>query len=228
MSKTISQYAFIFDLDGVLINNEPLWEKAKKEMFTELFGLSIYTKLGSTVGVNITAIHERAVKLGTKVSLEQLYDAFTQHAAPIYSKTPITDGISELGQKLIQYNYAIGIVSSSPRDWIDLVIDRLIFKKSIAVIFSLDKHPELKQKPAPDGYVEAIKQLGATPSTTFILEDSNTGITSAKAAGAYVIGLRQNLVEGYLQKGADVSVNKVEDVYEIVKNFTQRNHSYNI
>ena len=209
--------AFIFDLDGVLINNEPIWEVKKEIIYKELFGEKIYQELGSTIGLNIPAVYQKAIGLGAAVTEKKVYDAFYRNADPIYQNTPITTGINTLGEILIQKNFAIGLVSASPREWIQMVIDRLSFKEALSVIISLEERKDLEHKPSPAGYLEAIKELDSTPELTMILEDSNTGITAAKAAGAYVIGLRQNLVTGYQQVGADIFANTVEDVISLVK-----------
>jgi HAD superfamily hydrolase (TIGR01509 family) len=208
--------AFIFDLDGVLINNESIWEIEKRTMYRELFGEKIYQELGSTVGLNIPAVYQKAVDLGADVTKKEVYDAFYRKADPIYTNTPITAGINKLGEALVQKHFAIGIVSASPREWMQMVIDRLAFKNAISVIISLEERKDLPHKPSPAGYLEAIKKLGSKPELTLILEDSNTGILAAKASGAYAIGLRQNLVEGYNQEGADMYANSIEDVIKFV------------
>jgi beta-phosphoglucomutase-like phosphatase (HAD superfamily) len=215
--------AFIFDLDGVLINNEPQWEIAKKEMFIKLFGQEIHSHLGSTIGLNIASIHQKAVSLGAAIPLETLVKEFDKYAYKIYSSTPIADGVEQLGKILIKNNYIIGVISASPKDWMDLVLDRISFRDNIKVIISLHDRTDLEHKPEPDGYLTAIKELNSTPSKTLVLEDSNAGIQSGKSAGAYVIGLRQNLVGGYIQKGADIYVNKIEDVIKIVQFSAHKN-----
>lgn len=211
--------AFIFDLDGVLINNEPQWEIAKKEIFTKLFGKDIYLKLGSTVGLSMPAIHQKAVSFGATISLKTLIDEFYKYADKIYSATPITDGVEKLAKILIRNNFAIGVLSASPKEWMILVINRLSFKDNIGVIISLQDRTDLAHKPEPDGYLEVIKELNAVSSKTILLEDSNAGIQSGKRAGAFVIGLKQNLVNGYIQNNADVYVDRVEDVIKIVQDF---------
>lgn len=210
--------AFIFDLDGVLINNEPQWEKIKKDMYRELFGMKIYKQMGTTVGLDMHAIYKRAFDLGAQVSEKQLLDSFDNYAHSIYTNTPITEGIEELGEVLLKNNYKIGIVWASPLAWMNLVIDRLSFKGDIMKILSLEERSDLGHKPAPDGYREAINELKSIPLLTMILEDSNAGIESAKRSGAYVIGLKQNLVPGYEQKNADVYVENVTDITPLITN----------
>lgn len=211
--------AFIFDLDGVIIDDESIWEEAKKKIYLSLFGQEIYHKMGSTIGINIDGIYERAVQYGSTVPKEKLIDAFYKGASVIYHTAPILPGIEELAETLKEYNYTLGIVSASPREWIDIVVERIHFTEYLSLTLSLFDRPDLLHKPAPDGYIEAIRELGSHPQSTIVLEDSNAGIAAAKAAGAYTIGLKQFLVEGYKQTGADVYAENIEDIIKIVQHF---------
>lgn len=211
--------AFLFDLDGVIIDDESTWEKAKEKMYVELFGKEIVAKMGSTIGLNINAIYELASKYGSTTPKERVVNAFYHYGDEIYQTAPITDGLEELVQIIKQNDFLIGIVSASPKRWIDIVIDRLSFKNDISLVFSIYDRSDLRHKPEPDGYLEAMKQIGSTSETTIALEDSNAGIASAKAAGIYTIGLKQNLVAGYEQNGADIYAENISDVINIVKNF---------
>lgn len=209
--------AFIFDLDGVIINTEPKWESAKKEFFTKLLGEDIYKKLGTTVGISIENSYKKAVELGASVTNEEFREKFFSYAPEIYRESPITKGLDDLERTLSDLGYAIGVVSASPRSWVDLALKRLSFKDRIKVVLSLDEREDLPHKPEPDGYLEAMRMLGAEPGETIILEDSETGIKSAKATGAFVIGLRENLVPGQTQSGAHAYADDVKDVIKIVQ-----------
>ena len=81
---------------------------------------------------------------------------------------------------------------------------------------SVFEHPELRPKPAPDGYLDACKNLEAKPENTIVLEDSNPGIAAAGAAGCYVIGFRAHAPEGFPQTGADAYADTMEDVIKLV------------
>jgi mannitol-1-/sugar-/sorbitol-6-/2-deoxyglucose-6-phosphatase len=209
--------AFIFDMDGVLINDESIWENKKQAMYGELFGPEIHEKLGSTLGINMDSVYERALNTGTKVDKAKFIEEFHKLAGDIYSTTPIPQGTKELAEALLQLGYHIGIVSASPLSWITTVTKRLTFEDNIELIISLHERPDLKHKPEPDGYTEAMRALDATPDDTIILEDSNSGIESARTSGAYTIGLKQNLVDGYVQEGADAYAETMMDVIELVK-----------
>lgn len=213
------QKAFIFDLDGVLINSEVIWEQHKKKLYAELLGDDVSQKLGSTLGVNMDTIYERAVANGAVVSKQKLLDAFFDIAKTVYKEAPLTNNLDELDEYLFANKFNVGIVSASPSEWINAVLERLSFKSHIRTIISLYETQHLRHKPHPDGYVQAMEELEATPSTTAILEDSNGGIESAKASGAFTIGFQENLVEGYEQSGADAYAKDVSDVIKLLQEF---------
>ena len=204
--------AFIFDLDGVIIDDESIWEEVKKELYQEVLGKEIYAKLGPTIGLNMNQIYERALQSGSTISKQTLFDAFYKVASKIYQTAPITPGLEELVNNLTSKGYLLGIVSSSPKAWIDTVLKRLPYREQFKLVLSIIDRPELQPKPAPDSFIEAMHTLDVLPESTFILEDSNPGIAAAKAAGAYTIGLRQNLVEGHEQEGADSYADTLDEV----------------
>lgn len=208
--------AFIFDLDGVIINDEPMWQIAKKEIFIRLFGEEIYKKLGNTVGLNRTIIHEKAVAMGSTATIEELFSAFEEKAHGIYQNAPLTPGLKRLSDILVHLRYRIGVVSASPKNWVDTVLERITFKESVEVVVSLSERKDLAHKPSPDGYHEAMRLLQVASFDTVVLEDSNAGIESAKKAGAYVIGLTQNLVDGYRQTGADAYAQNLDEVIHLL------------
>lgn len=209
--------AFLFDLDGVLVNSEPLWEANKQEVYSRLFGKEIQEKLGSTLGLNMDGIYERAVAAGANVPREQLAQEFYDLADDVYTTAQIPAGAHDLAETLLALGYRIGIVSASPLSWITTVTKRLPFEDKIELIISLHERDDLQHKPEPDGYLEAMKALETSPENTIVLEDSNLGIKSAKASGAYTIGLTQNLIKGYAQEGADAYAKTMADVTKLVK-----------
>lgn len=213
------QKAFLFDLDGVLINNELVWEKHKKVLYEKYFGAEVTKKLGSTLGVNMDKIFELAVALGATVDKKVLFDAFFETASSVYVESPLTKNLDLIFSYLKMHNYRIGIVSASPIEWINIVLARLKNKKDIEIIISLHEYSDLRHKPHPDGYNYAMKQLGVDPSNTFVLEDSNSGIESAKASSAFTIGFQENLVEGYKQSGANAYAKDISEVIKLLMKF---------
>ncbi len=211
--------AFIFDMDGVLVASEHLWHQYLEEVWPELVGQEVAAVFRVPVGQTPLSIHAEAVKHGSTVSQEVFLKKFDEIAARVYKESLYTHGVEELGEFLLKKNYKMGVVSSSPRAWMDVVLKGLSFGDKIEAVISINDNPELKPKPHPGSYIEAIDQLKAASETTIVLEDSNSGIQAAKAAGVYTIGLTTNLLPEYTQHGADIYANTINDIMRIVEEF---------
>jgi beta-phosphoglucomutase-like phosphatase (HAD superfamily) len=213
--------AFIFDFDGILVDSEPIWNIENEAVFMQLYGSAIYKKMAPLVGLSLDAIHQKALNAGSFISKAEFLKVCLERAPEVYRNARLTPGLDELKDELNKDGFHLGIVSASPTEWIDIVLKRLNWDPAeFKIILSLQDRPDIAHKPSPDGYLYAMKELGASPKTTLILEDSNPGIQSAKASGATVIGFRANLVKGYIQKGADKYAESTEEVISIVKNFS--------
>ena len=209
--------AFLFDMDGVLINTERLWEKYGDKALLQLFGKEILEKIGCMIGMSINAVYEKAVSYGATIDYQEYLRLYNEKAAFIYSKASVTEGVERLAKELISLDFKLGLVSSSPKEWIDYLLPKLSFRDKLEVIIALNDRPDLKSKPEPDGYLEALTILKADPELSIILEDSNLGIQAAKASGAYVIGFKGNLLQGYVQQGADICAETMDEVIELVR-----------
>ncbi len=206
--------AFIFDMDGVIINSEPVWERYEQKFLPKLLGKDIYLKIKDQIlGNSVSAIYTAASEYGLKITKKEFERIFDQYAKLVYKEAKITDWIPELFNKLISMNFKLGLVSSSRQNWIDLVIKKLNGKKLFQFVMSLDGDT-VKPKPYPDGYLKAITKLNSKPSLAIIIEDSQRGIQAAKSSGAFVICLKENLPENYLPKGADIYVNSIKELYD--------------
>lgn len=208
--------AFLFDMDGVLINSEQTWQKHGMDFVEELYGKGVLEKMGDLVGASLDHEYAIAKMHGFTMSLDEYYQRYDAHAAKMYALSHITDGLSELVGLLRENGFQTGIVSSSRRPWIETVLDQIGDRSLFDYTLSLNE-VGLPSKPASDGYLRAMQDLGTEPSSTIILEDSNNGILSGKASGAFVIGFTPNLMEGYVQSApADAVANSFAEVMEIV------------
>lgn len=206
-------------MDGVLINSEPVWDQLERVQLPKIFGQDVFTRMGSLIGVGVTDVIERARSLGAVFEPIEYLKVADEMAQEVYARAPITKNVDILAQKLLDAGFRLGLVTQSPQKWLDQVLPRLPFKDKLEVVISLYEHPELKRKPNPDGYVSAISILAADSACSVILEDSNFGIQAAKAAGAYTIGYRGNLLPGYQQTGADAYADTMDDVIKLVESF---------
>lgn len=206
--------AFIFDMDGVIVDSEAIWEEYESIFLSQLFGEKIYDTIRNDVlGNAISVIHKVALEHGSTIDKQFFLDKYDEYAEKVYQKAVITSGMTELIDILIHLQYKLAIVSASPLNWIQIVLKKLNKGRVFDCIISLNDHPTLRPKPLPDGYIEAIKLLGSTANSTIIMEDSNRGLQSAKASGAYTIGLKENLPKSYHQEQADMNIDKLIDLH---------------
>lgn len=208
--------AFIFDMDGVLINSESAWIPFQDKFSTALFGPEIYKKIGSTVGLSIDTIYEIAQKHGFNLPKADYYKIYDEQAGIIYSKAAPMMNVEVLLDFLKKNGFKIGLVSSSRQVWIDIVLDKLNIAAFFDVIISLNNHPDLKPKPHSDGYRFAMSKMNVQAHKTIILEDSNVGIQSALDSGAHTIAYKEFLVPGYKQSVAHSQASNVQDVITII------------
>lgn len=204
--------AIIFDMDGVVIRSEQLWNEREPAYLRSILGQSIADQIiGKTRGLAESQIFELAKKLGHTGTKQDFYDGYDVLAQRIYREGPITPGIDDLIGLLASTGVHVGLVSLSPRNWIQIVVDRLTHGKGFRFIESVNDHPELKPKPAPDGYIAAMKALSASTGETLIIEDSQTGINSAIASGAHVCGFALH-IETDLPYGAEVYAHTMDEL----------------
>lgn len=182
MAKTI-----LFDMDGVIAHSEALWNEREPAYLMNILSASAADQiLGNTRGLSESLIYAWAKKLGYTGTRKAFYDGYDVLAQRIYATCPITVGMDELLGELKSTGVPVGLVSSSPMDWIRIVLGRLNNGDVFRFVESVNAHPELRPKPAPDGYIAAMRALNALPNETLIIEDSQTGINAGIASGASV------------------------------------------
>lgn len=211
--------AFIFDMDGVIIDTEAEWKKFDAPYFSRILSEDILEKIGDITGLSIKAVSEKAAVLGATIDEKRYIQDSNETAAYIYGSAVITEGLSELTDILLARDFRLGLVSASPEASIDIVLARLPFRDKLNIVLSVNDHPSLRQKPHPDAYIETLKELGVEAEKSIILEDSNPGIAAAKGSGAYTIGFKSNLPHGYEQTGADAYADTMDDVIKLVESF---------
>lgn len=191
----MSKKAFIFDMDGVIIDSEPIHIKAKLATIAE-FGFQETEKdidMAYYMGRNSLAFYEDLLKQHPEVKLEPVTMAKRKHE--IYKAMLAEDpsikaikGFPELLARLKAKGYILGIGSSSGLEMINLVIDRFGIRDYFTKITSGEEVPQTKPDPAI--YLLAAERLGVAPEDCTVVEDANAGVQAAKAAGMYCIAYR--------------------------------------
>lgn len=182
--------AVIFDMDGLLIDSEPLWREAEIAIF-ESVGLRLTEELcRETTGMRVDEVvrywNNRFPWRGPGCELvtEQLLDA-AQHL--IIEKGSLMEGAREVVAELHSQNTKLAIASSSPMRLIRAVVEKFAIGGYFSVLHSAEH--ETVGKPDPAVYRTTMSLLGADPDQCLAFEDSLSGVRAAKAAGAMVIAV---------------------------------------
>jgi HAD superfamily hydrolase (TIGR01509 family) len=180
--------AVLFDLDGVLIDSEPTWERIRRD-FAEKRGGAWTGELqrrmmGARTREWSAALSEAS---GGTVSPETASEVVIAELASAYRREPRAIPGAAEAVRALAGEYRLGLVSGSPQVLIVLVLRLLGLSDCFAIAMSADD--VARGKPEPDPYIELALRLGHKPEECAAVEDSANGIKSAAAAGAHVIAI---------------------------------------
>jgi HAD superfamily hydrolase (TIGR01509 family) len=180
--------AVVFDLDGVLIQTEELWDEVRERMARDAGGRYGPEEQRAMMGMSSPEwsryMHEH---VGLPGSPDEIAAEVVRRMAERYrEQLPLIDGAVEAVERLAA-EFTLGVASSSNRPLIDLVLELSGLSPRFRATVSSEEVP--RGKPAPDVYLEACRRLGVEPDRAAAIEDSHAGIGSAKAAGLRVIAI---------------------------------------
>ena len=180
--------AVFFDMDGLMVDSEPEWFQSEVEV-TSPFG---YTWLEvdqiACLGGPLSKVGQYMFdKCGRQRSPEYFTQALIDtQVARMRGNTPTMPGAMELVRELQSHGIKTALVSASPRNIVDAVLDNVghdLFP------FSISADDVKKTKPDPEGYLKAASMSGSEIINCLVFEDSLTGMNAAIASGAYLIGV---------------------------------------
>ena len=180
----------IFDLDGVIIDSEPIYFSIEKEMFKELKIPVSFEEHCGYVGTSSRNMWEAIVekyKLPCKaeVLVKRESDAYLDHLLSQNNLSPIY-GVVELIKDFHKENFKILLASSSHMKVIDIVINK--FHLSEYFIGKISGTDLKFSKPHPEIFLRAAKLANCKPEECAVIEDSENGVSAAKAANMKCIG----------------------------------------
>jgi HAD superfamily hydrolase (TIGR01509 family) len=180
--------AVVFDLDGVLIDSEAVWDAARREVAESHGGRWSEEVQREMMGMSSTEwssyMHDR---LGVQLPPQEISARVVSRLEQLYRKRlPLLDGARETVIALARV-WRLALASSANRPIIELVLDLAGLTQEFAVTVSSEE--VARGKPAPDVYLEAARRLEVAPSGCVAVEDSSNGIRSAAAAGMRVIAV---------------------------------------
>ena len=180
--------AVVFDLDGVIVDSEHVWDDVRQELAEERGGTWHNQASRDMMGMSspewsrymhdVIGLSEPPAEINAEVvrRLEALYR----------EEIPLLPGAVEAVKSLAS-RWPLGLASSSNRELIDLVLETSELDRYFKATVSSEEVP--RGKPAPDVYLEAARRLAADPTRCAAVEDSENGIRSAKSAGMRVVAI---------------------------------------
>jgi HAD superfamily hydrolase (TIGR01509 family) len=176
----------VFDLDGLLLDSEQVWDAAREELAEERGGrwhpraqrdmMGMSSPEWSRYMHDVIGVPEPPEEINAEV-LHRLERRYRE-------RLPVIPGAREAVERLAK-RWPLALASSSNRELIDLALHLMGVADRFQATVSSEE--VTRGKPAPDVYLEAARRLGVDPTRTAAIEDSHNGIRAAKAAGMRVI-----------------------------------------
>ncbi len=180
--------AVVFDLDGVLLDSEQLWDGVREQLAHERGGRWHERAQADMMGMSSPEwsryMHD---VIGLAEPPEEINAEVVRRLQARYrERLPLIDGARDAVERLAA-GWPLGVASSSNRELIELVLERAGLAELFRATVSSEEVD--RGKPAPDVYIEAARRLDVAPQRCAAIEDSRNGIRSARAAGMRVIAI---------------------------------------
>ncbi len=180
--------AVVFDLDGVLIDSEPVWERVRRALVAERGGHWAPDAQRKLMGMSTPEwARYLSEELGVGLPPDEVAALVTERMAASYrERLPLLPDAVEAVRRLAT-RWPLGLASSAPAVLIGIVLQSAGLRPYFAVAMSTEQVPH--GKPAPDIYLAVAARLGYPPPDCAAIEDSSNGIRSAAAAGLRVLAI---------------------------------------
>jgi len=184
----VSIEAVVFDLDGVILESEEIWDDVRESYVRDRGGRYDAEAQRAMMGMSSTEwsnfIHE---ELGVEAAPAEINaDVVELMIARYREHLPLIPGAREAVERMARV-FPLAIASSSNRPLIAVALELAELTELFRATVSSEE--VARGKPAPDVYVEAARRLGVEPERSAAIEDSHSGIASAQAAGMTVVAI---------------------------------------
>lgn len=212
--------AVVFDLDGVLVQSEEIWDAARRALAADA---GVPWPSGATEAMMGMSSSEWSRYLRDEVGVprkpeEINADVLARVRARYGRAVPWIPGAREAVAR-IGARWPLALATSSNREIVDLVVEHGDLAATIGVTVSSEE--VAAGKPAPDVYLEATRRLGVDPSRAAAVEDSTNGLLSAAAAGLRVVAI-PNDAHPPARRGLDVADVVLETIAQLTPATVER------
>ena len=214
--------AVIFDMDGVIVDSEPLHNKAYQRMFLD-FNLDVSARLyESFTGQATQAICQRLCdEFNLKHGADDLVSKKRHHLNNLFEETQdfeLIPGVLDLIEDYHKAGLTLILGSSASMQNINRIFKRFDIDKYFKAKFS---GADLKaSKPNPEIFIKAAAASGFLKENCFVIEDSTNGILAAKAAGLFCVGFESPNSKNQDYSKADLNITSLKEIhYSKIKTF---------
>ncbi|MFC4439656.1 MULTISPECIES: HAD family hydrolase [Natrialbaceae] len=214
--------AVLFDMDGVLVNSEDYWVEFQREEILPAAVPDEDVDVAEVTGMNYREIYDYLdEEYGTAISREEHVDKFADAAETLYTeRVELLDGTHDLLAELDDRDVSTAVVSSSPHDWIGMVLERFDLEDGFDRVISAEEI-DASSKPEPDVFEYAADELDVPTEGCVVVEDSENGIKAADRAETLVVAYRIDAHDGIDYSPADEVVDSPDGVRETVLEFVE-------
>lgn len=186
MTQPIPQ-AIFFDMDGLLVDTEPYWLATEEELMAE-FGVNWRTEDQLyCLGGPMKKVGDYMAELANGAQTSDWFvNELIDRMAAKFNKISLMPGIEALLGEVQDLSIPTALVSASPRRLVDAVLNSLNVNP---FALSVSADDVVRGKPHPDPYLKAAANLDVDINHSLIFEDSPTGVTAARASGAWVVAV---------------------------------------
>ena len=197
--------ALLFDMDGLMVDSEPLWFEVEREFararggdWTEALGTAC---IGMGMANTLRVMHE---SFGVPVDVERDASVIVELFVARVGELTLKTGFDELLAEALSKGVPRALASSSARRLVEATLARFGVRERFDAVVTGDcvAHP----KPAPDIFLEAARRLRVPPEACVVLEDSLAGVRAARAAGMRVIAVPEGVASAEMTSLAEAVV----------------------
>ena len=178
--------AVVFDLDGVIVDSEQVWDDVRERYTRESGGTYTDSAARDMMGMSsVEWSRYMAERLGVPGTPAEINAAIVERMLERYGEAPpLIPGAADAVRRCAE-RWPLAVASSSNPELIEVVLERAGIRGLFLAVVSSQDVP--RGKPAPDVYLDASRRLRVEPERGAAVEDSHNGIRSAKAAGMRVV-----------------------------------------